>query len=179
MSRRSCRGAERGQSMAEFALILPIVVLLLIAVFDIGRGVYAYTSISNAARTGARIAAVNQLYPSETDTMCAENMPVEDLSAGATPSWSVRACAASAATSLGLRPTDVTVSYAAPSGSTLTCPAGPAPAAPSANTPFHVGCIAIVTVSYTWAPITPLIGNFVGPITMTSTSQMPVERVFP
>ena len=179
MSGRGRGSAERGQGLAEFALIFPIVVLLLIAVFDIGRGVYAYTSIANAARMGARVAAVNQLYPDTSDTQCAENMPVEDLTLGGTPTWSARACAASAATSLGLSPSNVTVSYAAPSGTTLTCPAGPAPASPSANTPFHVGCIASVTVSYSWAPITPLIGSFVGPITMTSTSQMPVERVFP
>jgi Flp pilus assembly protein TadG len=179
MSRRSRRGLERGQSLVEFSLIFPIVVLLLIAVFDIGRGVYAYTSIANAARSGARIAAVNQLYPDASDTMCAENMPVEDTTSGASPTWSARACAASAATSLGLAPTDVSVSYAAPSGTTLVCPAGPAPADASANNPFHVGCMVSVTVSYSWAPITPLIGSFVGPITMSSTSQMPVERVFP
>ncbi len=165
--------------MVEFALIFPVVVLILVAAFDVGRGVYAYTSIVNAARTGARIAAVNQLYPDATDTQCAENMPVEDTTSGGTPTWSARACAANAATSLGLSPSSVSVSYAAPSGTALTCPAGPAPAAPSANTPFHVGCIVRVTVSYSWAPITPLIGNLVGPITMTSTSQMPVERVFP
>ncbi len=165
--------------MVELALIFPIVVLLLVAVFDIGRGVYAYTSIANAARAGARVAAVNQLYPDVTDTQCAEDMPVEDTSAGGSPTWSARACAANAATSLGLSPSSVSVSYAAPSGTTLTCPAGPAPALPSANTPFHVGCIVSVKVSYSWAPITPLIGSLVGPITMSSTSQMPVERVFP
>lgn len=176
MSHRSRRGAQRGQGLAEFALVFPIVVLLLVAAADIGRAVYAYTSIANAARQGARVAAVNQLYPDGSDTTCAENMPVEDISVGGTPTWSTRACAASAATSLGLSPSSVVVSYAAPSGSSLACPAGPAP---SAATPFHVGCIASVTVSYTWAPITPIISSFMGPITMTSTSQMPVERVFP
>jgi Flp pilus assembly protein TadG len=177
--RRSRRGAQRGQALVETALILPIIVLLLVAVFDIGRGVYAYNSIANASRVGARIAAVNQLYPNESDTQCAENMPVEDVSSTGTPSWSARACAAAAATSLGLRPSSVTISYAAPAGTTLTCPVGPAPPAPNLNTPFHVGCIATVTVTYSWRPITPLIGNLVGPITMTTTSQMPVERVFP
>lgn len=171
--------ARSGQSLVEFALVVPIVVLLLVAVVDVGRGVYAYTSLANAARTGARVAAVNQLYPDATVTQCAEDMPVEDLTPGSTPTWSARACTAAAATSLGVRPADVTVSYGAPSGSTLTCPAGPAPAAPSANTPFHVGCIASVTVTYAWAPITPLIGSLVGAVRMSSTSQMPIERVFP
>jgi len=173
------RRAQRGQGLAEFALVFPIIVLLLVAIFDIGRGVYAYTSIANAARQGARVAAVNQLYPAESDTICNENMPVEDLAAGGTPTWSARACAAAAANSLGLRPTNVTVTYAAPSGSILACPAGPAPALPLANTPFHVGCMATVTVTYTWSPVTPIISSFVRTISMTSTSSMPVERVFP
>lgn len=179
MIRRLGRDRQRGQGLVEFALVFPIIVLLLIATFDMGRAVYAYTSIANAARQGARVAAVNQLYPAGSVTTCAENMPVEDMTSGGTPTWSARACAAAAATSLGLTPSNVTVAYAAPSGSTLACPAGPAPAAASANTPFHVGCIASVTVSYPFAPITPLIGGFLGSFTMSSTSQMPVERVFP
>jgi Flp pilus assembly protein TadG len=179
VSRPSRRGAQRGQGIAEFALVFPIIVLLLVAVFDMGRAVYAYTTITNAARQGARVAAVNQLYPAESDTTCRENMPVEDISLGGSPTWSARACAASSATSLGLNPTNVTVSYAPPASSALACPTGPAPALPSANTPFHVGCIASVTVTYTWSPITPIIATFMGPITMTATSQMPVERVFP
>jgi Flp pilus assembly protein TadG len=173
------RRAQRGQGLAEFALVFPIIVLLLVGVFDIGRAVYAYTSIANAARQGARVAAVNQLYPSASDTTCNESMPVEDIAPDATPTWSARACAAAAATSLGLVPTNVAVSYAAPSGTSLACPAGPAPALPSANTPFHVGCIVSVTVTYTWSPITPIVSNFMGSIAMTSTSQMPLERVFP
>jgi Flp pilus assembly protein TadG len=179
MSLRNRGGSQRGQGLAEFALVFPIIVLLLVAVFDIGRGVYAYTSIANAARQGARVAAVNQLYPDVSDTTCNENMPVEDISVGGSPTWSARACAAAAATSLGLRPTNVTVSYAPPSGSALACPSGPAPALPSANTPFHVGCLATVTVTYTWSPVTPIVSSFLSSISMTSTSTMPVERVFP
>lgn len=179
MSCPSRRGAERGQGISEFALVFPIIVLLLVAVFDMGRAVYAYTTITNAARQGARVAAVNQLYPSDSDITCTENMPVEDITLGGSPTWSARACAASSATSLGLNPDNVTVSYAPPASSALDCPAGPAPALASANTPFHVGCIASVTVTYSWSPITPIIASFMGPITMTATSQMPVERVFP
>lgn len=173
------RRTQRGQGLAEFALVFPVIMFLLVGVFDMGRAVYAYTSITNAARQGARVAAVNQLYPVASDTSCAESMPVEDATVGGTPTWSARACAAAAAISLGLTPSSVSVSYSTPSGTALACPAGPAPAPASSNTPFHVGCIAIVTVSYTWSPITPIVANFMGPITMTATSQMPVERVFP
>lgn len=49
-----------GQALVEFALVAPIVVLLLVAAVDIGRGVFAYNSVTNAAREGARLAIVNQ-----------------------------------------------------------------------------------------------------------------------
>ena len=50
----------RGQALVEFALIVPLFILILLAVFDLGRGVFMYTSITNAAREAARLAIVNQ-----------------------------------------------------------------------------------------------------------------------
>jgi Flp pilus assembly protein TadG len=55
---RSRRG--RGQALVEFALIIPIFLLLLVALFDVGRAVYSYNTLTNAAREGARLAIVNQ-----------------------------------------------------------------------------------------------------------------------
>jgi Flp pilus assembly protein TadG len=49
-----------GQTLAEFALVIPIVIVILMGLFDLGRAVFAYTSITNAAREGARLAIVNQ-----------------------------------------------------------------------------------------------------------------------
>src|SRR5919106_6086289 len=54
----------RGQALVEFALVLPIFILLLVAIFDLGRAVFAYNTLTNAAREGARIAIVNQYKPS-------------------------------------------------------------------------------------------------------------------
>ena len=42
----------------------------------------------------------------------------------------------------------------------------------------QIGCLASVTVSYPWLPITPIISNLVSPITFTTTTSMPIERVF-
>jgi Flp pilus assembly protein TadG len=47
--------SQQGQSMLEFALILPLMVLIVIGVFDLGRAFFAYIAISNAAREGARV----------------------------------------------------------------------------------------------------------------------------
>ena len=45
-----------GQSMIEFALLAPIFFLLLLGTMDLGRGIYIYNSISDAAREGTRAA---------------------------------------------------------------------------------------------------------------------------
>jgi hypothetical protein len=50
----------RGQSLVEFALVLPILLLLLLGILDLGRAVAAYNSVSNAARSAARVAIVDQ-----------------------------------------------------------------------------------------------------------------------
>jgi len=156
------RSAARGQGLVEFAVVLPVILLLFLGIFDFGRAVFAVNTVANAAREGARVAAVDQIL---TSPDCVESMPVEDP---ANPHWSIKECAIAAAQALGLPTSAVNVSYAPPAGSTVTC-------APT----LHVGCIASVTVQYTWSAITPVIGNLIGPISISSTSQMPIQRVFP
>jgi hypothetical protein len=58
--RRQPRRRSRGQALAEFALVFPVVVLLLLAIFDMGRAVFIYNGLTNAAREGVRLAIVNQ-----------------------------------------------------------------------------------------------------------------------
>jgi Flp pilus assembly protein TadG len=50
----------RGQSLVEFAMIIPILLLFLMGILDLGRAVAAYNSVSNAARSAARVAVVDQ-----------------------------------------------------------------------------------------------------------------------
>lgn len=47
---------EQGQAMVEMALVLPLFFLLLFGVVEMGRVGFAYVSISNAARSGVRVA---------------------------------------------------------------------------------------------------------------------------
>jgi PKD repeat protein len=57
-SRRNGR-RSRGQSLVEFAVILPVMLLFLAAVLDLGRIFYANITLHNAAREGAFAAAVD------------------------------------------------------------------------------------------------------------------------
>jgi Flp pilus assembly protein TadG len=53
------RAREAGQSLVEFSLVLIPFMLLLMGVFDLGRGIYMYNGASQAAREIARSASVD------------------------------------------------------------------------------------------------------------------------
>ena len=79
MSRRAARNGERGQALVEFALILPILLILLLGILDFGRAVAAYNSVSNGARSGARVAIVNQDLDAIRDAVEAEAFGLSDV----------------------------------------------------------------------------------------------------
>ncbi len=49
---------EKGQALVEFALLVPIFLILLFAIVDFGMGFYSWITVTNSAREGARIGAV-------------------------------------------------------------------------------------------------------------------------
>jgi Flp pilus assembly protein TadG len=60
---RSLRRTELGQGMVELALILPVVLLLVLGVIDLGMGFRTYITLTNAAREGARWVTVHPTDP--------------------------------------------------------------------------------------------------------------------
>lgn len=50
------RQGEQGQALVEMALVLPLFFLLLFGVIEMGRIGFAYVTVSNAARSGVRVA---------------------------------------------------------------------------------------------------------------------------
>jgi Flp pilus assembly protein TadG len=60
-------GDTHGQSLVEFSLCVFLIVMLMIGVVEIGRMIIVYTTISNAARAGARYAIVNGSHLSTSD----------------------------------------------------------------------------------------------------------------
>ncbi|MET0396543.1 MAG: TadE/TadG family type IV pilus assembly protein [Longimicrobiaceae bacterium] len=55
---RRLRRGTRGQSVVEFALLIPMIMVFVVAVIDFGKLFYTYQVITNAAREGARYAAL-------------------------------------------------------------------------------------------------------------------------
>src|SRR4051812_49820806 len=53
------RGRSTGQALLEFSLILPVFLIMLMGVIDLGRAIWAQNSLAAAAREGARLAIVH------------------------------------------------------------------------------------------------------------------------
>lgn len=52
--------SEKGQSLVEFALVVPVLVLLLFGIADFGRAFHAYLTIDHAGREAARAASIGE-----------------------------------------------------------------------------------------------------------------------
>jgi Flp pilus assembly protein TadG len=140
------RQRSHGQSLVEFALLLPVLIVTLLGMLDFGRAIYAYNAVSEAARNGARVAIVNQ-----------------------TPG-DICLVAASRAVALGLPTT------CAPNGNPGTQGVWVTTSGLPACTPVpDIDCLQSVRVTYEFRAITPVIGAIVGPINISSTSTVPVE----
>lgn len=62
--RRTDRGrGERGASLVEFALVAPLLFLLIFGIIEFGWGFSQYLDTRHGAREGARLAAVNYADP--------------------------------------------------------------------------------------------------------------------
>lgn len=124
----------RGQALVEFALIVPVLMLLLVAAVDFGRLFFTYVEVNNAAREGAAYGA-----GSPTDSTGIQDHAVQETNAQS---------------QRGESPLTVTESCADPSGNSLAC-SNAAGGGGSGNT-------ITVSVSERFTFLTPLINNLVG-----------------
>jgi Flp pilus assembly protein TadG len=149
---RLLRRDTRGQTLVEFAIVLPIMLLVLMGLVDLGRAVYSYNTLAQAARSASRTAIVNQNVTN------------------------VQNSAIAAAPTLGLTATNVDVCFKTSQSAQTNC------ASTTDNCPQStrvIGCLAIVRASVSYAPMTPVISTIWSSITLSSTSISSVEYVCP
>jgi len=70
---------ERGQTAVEFALVAPILIVLLLAIIQVGVAFHDYVTITDAARAGARKAIVARLSGGD---LTAAQQAVRDSASG-------------------------------------------------------------------------------------------------
>lgn len=66
---RSQRNHERGQSLAELALLMPILMISMMGIIEISRVAYYSIEVSNAARAGVQYGAQNSATASDSTGM--------------------------------------------------------------------------------------------------------------
>jgi len=148
---RRRRDHRRGQALVEFSLVFPIFLLIFIALFDVGRAVFTYNSLTNAAREGARLAIVNQDETSVIDRAKKQVAMAE------------------------LNVPNVTIKFYQVSGDGTPDTSNECPSY------IAVNCLAVVSFEATYTPITPIVGNlmFKDGVTFTAKSILSVEYTCP
>jgi len=68
-ARRGVGRCERGQALVEFALVAPLLLLIILGMVDFARAWSAYEAITYQARMGARMAVVDNPGTTEADVI--------------------------------------------------------------------------------------------------------------
>ncbi len=144
------RRRSRGQTLVEFALLLPIFILVFVGIFDAGRAVFAYHTANNAAREGARQAIVDQTLDH------------------------IQTRAIQHAVALGVAPGDVVVDYRDPVTPETPGSCVDVNGQPAVGTQYIYECIAVVQVRYLYTAATPIVGALIGPTLISGEARFPV-----
>lgn len=50
---------DRAQALVEFAMVLPLLLILVFGIIDFGRALQAYVTVNNSSREGGRLGSIN------------------------------------------------------------------------------------------------------------------------
>ena len=70
--------SRRGQQLVEFALLLPLLLLLLLGIIEFGFAVFRYDTVANTSREIARYGIVQLVHLNEEDTLLAIDQYITD-----------------------------------------------------------------------------------------------------
>lgn len=143
------RRATRGQSTVEFALVVPLFIILMMGVFDLGMAIYKYNGVSQAARELARAASVHPCVDPNACTL------------GDTPE-----VAAVLATQKNLIPNLGSPTY--------RCVYEDGSLVPGSGSGCTPGYSVRVTISAPYTPVTPLLG-LIGTWNLRSSSTLKIQ----
>ena len=165
-----------GQSLVEFALILPIFLLVLLGLIDMGRAVYTNNTLSQAAREATRLAAAQASWVGETTS--ANPDPTCNAAAGpvcpadvATLKTNVVAAANRMAVGLGVLPDAQIYMQCNAAGSAAPTGAWTGSTCNSQSSGSQVS----VRIAYTHTMLTPIVGQIVNNLSMSASATMVIN----
>jgi len=190
MTPRLDRSAQAGQGLVEVALALPVFILVVLGIFDVGRLVFTNSVLSQAAREGARLAAAEAGWIGVSGSGC-----VSDDGAIGSGNPGAHVCPVDVPafkSHVGSAVNRMAVSVGALAAVHVSCNAGtagdPAPSGDwteasggngcqdGAGTPLGAsGELVSVRVEYTYQPMTPIIGSIVGATPLSGSATMVVH----
>jgi hypothetical protein len=162
---------SRGQALVEFALVIPVFLLMLFALIDVGRFIYLNSTLSQAAREGARLGSVEASYRSSADPACGTVggpvCPADDT---------VLLTHVTSAANRMMAP------FGAVGSTQMSCVARPPTGVPptgnwsGATCSNHApGDVISVRVTAIFTPITPIIGQLFGTRTLAGSATMSIN----
>lgn len=190
---RSSSKKSAGQALVEFAFVLPVFLVIFFGTIDGGRLVYTLNQLSQAAREGARVAAVEASWVGVTNTMDPSCVTSEAHITSGNPGAHVcppntaalKADVVSGVTrmSVGLNITVADVFLACDSGTTGDpAPTGAwteatvsFPSCGGASVPNGAGDEVSVRVIYEFIPITPMAGSVIGRVPLSGSTTMAIS----
>jgi hypothetical protein len=142
---------DGGATIVEFALVFPLLLLLLFGVVEFGRFIAVSAAVETASREAARFgSAVGGTTPKYLDCV------------------GIRAAGQRLTVVTEIDASEIDIEYDAGPGTGLlgpNCQLGPAPSAAAISSGDRI----VVTVTDTFESVVPIIGNFIGAVEITST----------
>ena len=105
------RNGERGQAMIETAIALPLLLVMMVGIFEVGRAYETWQVLTNAAREGARMSVTPSGTPENTTALVREYMANGALNRSATAAVIVNKGASITVNGNAISASAVTVDY--------------------------------------------------------------------
>jgi hypothetical protein len=194
---------QRGQTLAEFALVLPIFLLVVFGLIDVGRFVYTDATLSQAAREGARLAATEAPWVGVPSIASNPGCVTTPSAIAGTPGGHVcppdtaalKQDVQNAVNRMVAGLTRISIVYLSCNGGATSDPltTDPAPTGAWTEASGGNGCtdwdattgtyvpsgqqsdLVSVRIEYTYTPITPVIGQIIGSVVRTASATMVIN----
>ncbi len=181
---------ELGQTLVEFALVLPIFMLVIFGLFDVGRAVYTNSVLSQGAREGARLAATEAGWIGATGGACVSDASqitaarpgahvcpadVATLKANVVSAVNRMVAAVGAVTAVHISCNDGDALDPVPQDAWTEGSGGNGCRDAFGNPAGASGRVVSVRVEYDYLPFTPFISSILGSTSLSATATMEIN----
>jgi Flp pilus assembly protein TadG len=192
-SRRCRRSGRRGQGLVEFAIVAPVLIVLVFGVFDFGRAMSANVTVANSSREGARYLIANAVTQGSTSYSSCQSGTNDSTPPSSTSAegkaWRQLQSDGLDLTKVGMAiyfykstndPANDTSSTHSAADMSVTCAAGSTSSSPTIPTTTYSpasGDWVLFTATYVYRPVTPVVSQMLsgGTMTLTQTTTMVIE----